>query len=107
MNRNVRAPPTQIIADASRGSPYWKNELEKDAKTNRRCTEIRAKYEALKAAGKDDCPTIASVVYKSVAALEASRDLSRTWVHVDMDCFFVRHNHTQMIFILRLCKRQR
>ncbi|WVQ74022.1 hypothetical protein IAR50_003603 [Cryptococcus sp. DSM 104548] len=76
----------RIIAEASKGSKYYKNQVRKDEELNEKIAWYRAKRdELLKMAKKDQLEAEADRILMEVEAL---RDLSQTIIHVDMDAFY-------------------
>ena len=75
----------RVVYEASLGSAHFANEQRKQA-------QVEAKIAALKgqAAQLHDAQLAAhtAVCDTYLATLEATRDLTRTWVHMDMDAFF-------------------
>lgn len=89
-----RERATKIIVDMSRGSRFYVNEERKDQRTSARITDMLAKARRIRAiaaaAGEDDAAMAAGhrLVQQTVRAVEANRRINRTYVHVDMDCFY-------------------
>ncbi|KAF3903956.1 hypothetical protein ABW21_db0207943 [Orbilia brochopaga] len=84
-----QARVADIIYEASKGSRYFANESRKDSDLTRRIDRILARKAAL---DKDPANVNLAADLKRaddlIAALEASRDLSQTVVHVDCDAFY-------------------
>ncbi|ORY52916.1 DNA/RNA polymerase [Rhizoclosmatium globosum] len=75
----------RIILEASKNSAYFKRQGEKAEKLNADICQLKERAAKLTAA---DLEASAAVVKTLVAARAATRDLSRTIVHVDMDAFY-------------------
>ncbi|TQD98199.1 hypothetical protein C1H46_016153 [Malus baccata] len=75
----------RIVYEMSKGSQYFKNEERKEAFIREKIENMRARCAKLKPADLDHFQTVAD---KTILELEATRDLSRIWVHVDMDAFY-------------------
>ncbi|KAI3953276.1 hypothetical protein MKX01_042271 [Papaver californicum] len=70
----------KIVYEMSKGSKYFENEERKDAYIN-----MHAQCEKLT---EMDISHYHMVADKRMVELEAARDLSRTWLHIDMDVFY-------------------
>ncbi|CAB4321012.1 unnamed protein product [Prunus armeniaca] len=75
----------RIVYEMSKGSQYFKNEERKEAFFREKIENMRARCAKLKPADLAHYQTVAD---KIILELEATRDLSRIWVHVDMDAFY-------------------
>lgn len=75
----------RVVYEMSKGSKYFENEERKEADMKRKIENMRAQREKLKAT---DISHYQRVADKRIAELEATRDLSRIWLHVDMDAFY-------------------
>lgn len=75
----------QVVYEMSKDSAHYANEQRKMAATERRIQGMKQKYESLTENQRD---WYASTAATRIVELEATRDLSRTWIHVDMDAFF-------------------
>ncbi len=64
---------------------YFKEARRRDAATDARCDALRARAATLT---PQQLSTSARAVAAKTRALDAERDLSRTWLCVDMDAFF-------------------
>ncbi|WFD36551.1 DNA-directed DNA polymerase [Malassezia cuniculi] len=81
----------QRILEVSRGSLYFENEQRRHERASRRIAELLARRDAvLQAAprGSAGWRATEAEIDRAAAAMEASRDLSRTILHCDMDMFF-------------------
>ncbi|KAF5827726.1 hypothetical protein DUNSADRAFT_170 [Dunaliella salina] len=80
-----KAHVQKIVYEMSKGSKHFMNEQRKNAETEARIARLKQQYAQL---------TDAEVVHHTkamdaqIAVLEASRDTSRVWIHVDMDAFY-------------------
>ena len=76
----------KVVYENSKNSPHFRNEQRKAEQATRRLQEMLRRKEALlsqnQLAGYDQSAA------KLVAELEATRDLSHWWFHVDMDAFY-------------------
>eukprot|EP00891_Asterochloris_glomerata_P005434 jgi/Astpho2/5434/e_gw1.00076.4.1_t len=75
----------RIVYEMSKDSPHFKNEQRKQAQTEERIRKMQVQAKALSAG---EVAHHTSAMDAKILALEATRDLTRTWLHVDMDAFF-------------------
>ncbi|GAB2247102.1 hypothetical protein Droror1_Dr00006984 [Drosera rotundifolia] len=75
----------RVVYEMSKGSKYFENEERKEADMRQKVESMRARCAKLSAA---DISHHQKVAEKRIAELEATRDLSRIWLHVDMDAFY-------------------
>ncbi|CAK9141364.1 unnamed protein product [Ilex paraguariensis] len=75
----------RIVYEMSKGSKYFQNEEKKEADMKQKIENMRARYAKLTAA---DISHYQKIADKRILELEATRDLSRIWLHVDMDAFY-------------------
>ncbi|KAK6945978.1 DNA polymerase type-Y, HhH motif [Dillenia turbinata] len=75
----------RIVYEMSKGSKYFQNEERKEAFIRQKIQNMREQSAKLTAT---DISHYQKVAEKRILELEASRDLSRTWLHVDMDAFY-------------------
>ena len=75
----------QIIFEASKGSRYYENELKKEKQVSERIAKQTACLEKLTQQQRRDALEATNLIVKE---LEQTRDLSRTFVHIDMDAFY-------------------
>ncbi|KAI7738077.1 hypothetical protein M8C21_010289 [Ambrosia artemisiifolia] len=76
----------RVVYEMSKGSKYFQNEQRKEAYINHKIQNMRAQRANLN-------PThllshYQRIADKRIAELEATRDLTRKWLHVDMDAFY-------------------
>lgn len=75
----------RIVYESSKGSKYFENEEKKEALLRQKIENMRAQRAKLSAADLSHYQTLAD---RRILELEATRDLSRIWLHVDMDAFY-------------------
>ena len=75
----------QIIFEASKGSRYYENELKKEKQVSERIAKQTSCLEKLTQEQRRDALEKTNLIVKE---LEQTRDLSRTFVHIDMDAFY-------------------
>ncbi|XP_051146660.1 DNA polymerase kappa [Andrographis paniculata] len=75
----------RVVYEMSKGSKYFENEERKEAYMKRKIESMR---EQLAKLTPYDISNYQKVANRRIAELEATRDLSRTWLHVDMDAFY-------------------
>ncbi|GFH08646.1 UmuC domain-containing protein [Haematococcus lacustris] len=80
-----KAHVQRVVYEMSKDSAHFKNEQRKQAQTELKIARMKEKAaqltpQALEASGR--------AMDLKVAELESGRDLSRTWLVVDMDAFF-------------------
>ncbi|CAI0425168.1 unnamed protein product [Linum tenue] len=75
----------RVVYEMSKGSKYFENEERKEATMKQKVESMRAHCAKLKPAEISHYEKVAD---KRIIDLEATRDLSRTWLHVDMDAFY-------------------
>ncbi|KAK7308114.1 hypothetical protein VNO77_41710 [Canavalia gladiata] len=75
----------RIVYEMSKGSKFFQNEERKDAFIKQKIDNLRIQYAMLTQA---DLSHYQKVADRRILELEASRDLSRIWLHVDMDAFY-------------------
>ncbi|KAF8673923.1 hypothetical protein HU200_048371 [Digitaria exilis] len=75
----------KVIYEMSKGSKYFENEQRKEAITKQKIEHLRAQCAALT---DNDISHFQKVAGKKMLELEASRDLSKIWLHTDMDAFY-------------------
>ncbi|KAE8668139.1 DNA polymerase IV [Hibiscus syriacus] len=75
----------RVVYEMSKGSKYFENEERKEAFIQRKIEHMRARAAKLSAA---DLSHYQKVAEKRILELEATRELSRIWLHVDMDAFY-------------------
>ncbi|GAU29508.1 hypothetical protein TSUD_115300 [Trifolium subterraneum] len=75
----------RIVYEMSKGSKYFQNEERKEAFMKHKIDNMRLQFAKLTQA---DLSHYQNVADRRILELEASRDLSRIWLHVDMDAFY-------------------
>ncbi|XP_020234635.1 DNA polymerase kappa isoform X1 [Cajanus cajan] len=75
----------RVVYEMSKGSKYFQNEERKDAYIKQKIDNLRIHCAKLTQA---DLSNYQKVADSRIVELEASRDLSRIWLHVDMDAFY-------------------
>ncbi|KAK4437980.1 DNA polymerase kappa [Sesamum alatum] len=75
----------RIVYEMSKGSKYFENEEKKEAYMKQKIESMRAQLAKLTAV---DISRYQKFADKRIVELEAKRDLSRIWLHVDMDAFY-------------------
>ncbi|VFQ78262.1 unnamed protein product [Cuscuta campestris] len=75
----------RILYEMSKGSKYFENEERKEAEMKQKIENMRSRCLKLT---KADISHYTELAEKRMLELEATRDLSRIWVHVDMDAFY-------------------
>ncbi|KAL0422535.1 UNVERIFIED_CONTAM: DNA polymerase kappa [Sesamum latifolium] len=75
----------RIVYEMSKGSKYFENEEKKEAYMKQKIESMRAQLAKLTAV---DISRYQKFADKRIVELEATRDLSRIWLHVDMDAFY-------------------
>ncbi|XP_061354489.1 DNA polymerase kappa [Gastrolobium bilobum] len=75
----------RIVYEMSKGSKYFQNEERKEAFIKQKIDNMQIQCAKLTQA---DLSHFQKVADRRILELEASRDLSRFWLHVDMDAFY-------------------
>lgn len=75
----------RVVYEMSKGSKYFENEERKEAFIQQKIEHMKARTAKLSAA---DLSHYQKVADKRILELEATRELSRIWLHVDMDAFY-------------------
>ncbi|KAL2936599.1 DNA polymerase kappa [Bienertia sinuspersici] len=75
----------RIVYEMSKGSKYFENEERKEALMRQKSENMRERCGKLSTA---DISYYQKVAERKITELEAKRDLSRFWLHVDMDAFY-------------------
>ncbi|VAI02591.1 unnamed protein product [Triticum turgidum subsp. durum] len=75
----------KVIYEMSKGSKYFENEQKKEAITKLKIEHLRAQCAKLT---DNDISHFQKVAENKILELEASRDLSKIWLHTDMDAFY-------------------
>lgn len=75
----------QVILEASRGSKYYENELQKERKVTERTESLLKELQRLTPSEKHRAQIQCD---KDIEYIERSRDLTHIIVHIDMDAFY-------------------
>ena len=75
----------QIIFEASKGSKFYENELKKEKQVAERISKQTACLKKITEQQRQEALQATDFIIKD---LENTRDLSRTFVHIDMDAFY-------------------
>ncbi|XP_027361380.1 DNA polymerase kappa [Abrus precatorius] len=75
----------RVVYEMSKGSNFFQNEERKDAFIKQKIDNFRIQCAKLT---QEDLSHYQKVSDRRILELEASRDLSRIWLHVDMDAFY-------------------
>jgi len=80
-----KAHVRRVVDEMSKNSAHYRNENRKEEKVEAKIREMRAAHARLT---PEHLARIQRDVDARVKTLEKKRDLSRTWIHVDMDAFY-------------------
>ena len=75
----------KVVLEASKNSAHYQEQRRKDIATEERVARLKAKAERLTST---ELEAHTKKMEEKITMLEASRDLSRAWLTVDMDAFF-------------------
>ncbi|KAF3333890.1 DNA polymerase kappa isoform X1 [Carex littledalei] len=75
----------KVIYEMSKGSKYFENEQRKEAFIKQKIENVRQQRAKLT---DKDIAHFQKIAEKKIVELEASRDLTKTWLHTDMDAFY-------------------
>jgi nucleotidyltransferase/DNA polymerase involved in DNA repair len=75
----------KVVYEASKNSPHFKNEQRKEQQVEKKVSQLQARAKDLL---DSQVRTLGLKANKHIAELEAARDLTRVWFHVDMDMFY-------------------
>ncbi|XP_047946395.1 DNA polymerase kappa isoform X2 [Salvia hispanica] len=75
----------RVVYEMSKGSKYFEHEEKKEAYMKHKIESFRAQLAKLT---DSDLSHHRKIADRKIAGLEATRDLSRIWLHVDMDAFY-------------------
>ncbi|KAK3242023.1 hypothetical protein CYMTET_48263 [Cymbomonas tetramitiformis] len=75
----------QIVYEMSKGSAHFANEQRKEAQVMQRIERMKGQAAKLTPTQLQGSERAAD---GRIASLEATRDLSKTWLHIDMDAFY-------------------
>ena len=80
-----KAHVRRVVDEMSKNSAHYRNENRKEEKVEAKIREMRAARARLT---PEQLARIQRTVDAKVKTLERTRDVSRTWIHVDMDAFY-------------------
>ena len=80
-----KAHVRRVVDEMSKNSAHYRNENRKEEKVDAKIREMRAAHARLT---PEHLARIQRDVDARVKTLEKMRDVSRTWIHVDMDAFY-------------------
>ena len=80
-----KAHVRRVVDEMSKNSAHYRNENRKEEKVEAKIREMRAAHARLT---PEHLARIQRDVDARVKTLEKTRDVSRTWIHVDMDAFY-------------------
>ncbi|THU65245.1 hypothetical protein C4D60_Mb05t01620 [Musa balbisiana] len=75
----------KIIYELSKGSKYFENEKRKEAIIKQKIDNLRTHHAKLT---EKEISHFQMIAGNRILELEASRDLSKIWLHIDMDAFY-------------------
>ncbi|CAL9093614.1 unnamed protein product [Musa textilis] len=75
----------KIIYELSKGSKYFENEKRKEAIIKQKMDNLRTHHAKLT---EKEISHFQMIADNRILELEASRDLSKIWLHIDMDAFY-------------------
>nr|GEX25911.1 DNA polymerase kappa isoform X1 [Tanacetum cinerariifolium] len=75
----------RVVYEMSKGSKYFQNEERKEAYMKHKIDNMRAQRLNL---NSTDLSNYQRVADRKIVEMEATRDLSKIWLHVDMDAFY-------------------
>lgn len=78
----------QVIQEASRGTAFYQKELQREEQRQAKTNEMVKKAATYKSLSPQEKQAIKDHVDALEAELEATRDVSRRYIYVDMDMFF-------------------
>ena len=80
-----KAHVRRVVDEMSKNSAHYRNENRKEEKVEAKIREMRAAHVRLT---PEHLARVQRTVDARVKTLEKTRDVSRTWIHVDMDAFY-------------------
>ncbi|KAJ3685530.1 hypothetical protein LUZ61_014694 [Rhynchospora tenuis] len=75
----------KVVYEMSKGSKYFENEQRKEAYIKQKIENLGQQRAKLT---DKDIAHFQKIAEKKIVELEASRDLTKTWLHTDMDAFY-------------------
>ncbi|KAG2435360.1 hypothetical protein HXX76_007433 [Chlamydomonas incerta] len=94
-----KARVQQIVWEMSKDSAHFKNEQRKQASVQERIERMKSQAAAITPA---ELAAAGRLLDARIASCEARRDLTRTWLHVDMDCFYAAVHEREQPELKRL-----
>ncbi|KAG2435355.1 hypothetical protein HXX76_007428 [Chlamydomonas incerta] len=94
-----KARVQQIVWEMSKDSAHFKNEQRKQASVLERIERMKLQAAAITPA---ELAAAGRFLDARIAGCEARRDLTRTWLHVDMDCFYAAVHEREQPELKRL-----
>jgi len=88
MQQVDKAKVSAIVTEASRDSRFYNKQMAKKEKYDQTVDKMREKIAKFQK-DKQQMQSVAIITQKRITELEKQRNLNRTWVHVDMDMFYV------------------
>ncbi|KAG5500471.1 hypothetical protein JKF63_03564 [Porcisia hertigi] len=78
----------QVIQEASKGTAFYLKEQRLEETRRRKAEELQEKAKSFDSIGTFEMQRIKAMVDTMVHELEATRDLQRRYIHIDMDMFY-------------------
>ncbi|KAJ1690189.1 hypothetical protein LUZ63_014344 [Rhynchospora breviuscula] len=75
----------KVVYEMSKGSKYFENEQRKEAYIKQKIENLQQQHAKLT---DKDIAHFQKIAEKKIVELEASRELTKTWLHTDMDAFY-------------------
>ena len=88
MQQVDKAKVSAIVTEASRDSRFYNKQMAKKEKYEQQVDKMKEKIAKFEK-DKQQMQSVAIITQKKIAEFEKERNLNRTWVHVDMDMFYV------------------
>lgn len=78
----------QVIQEASKGSAFYQKEQRLEETRRRKAEELQEKAKSFDSLSTEELRELKSRVHTIESELEATRDLRRRYIHIDMDMFY-------------------
>jgi len=88
MQQVDKAKVNAIVTEASRDSRFYNKQVAKKEKYEQTVEKMKEKITKFQK-DKQQMQSVSIITQKRIVELEKQRNLNRTWVHVDMDMFYV------------------